>query len=210
MNTNSAACSASNSPALVQPLRDVVASVSLAGGFGVFGAGSRTPEQLETELAWIDARVARKTLRRRSTDPREPLGPHRRRLRTQGDLTARIPDRHRMFVDDLLRPHDVDSARGSQAREGSRSSAAVSDRDRRETVGRGLSSPHPADRQRAGACRRPRCLERARDRGIPCAALVGAREHAMSAGRGRGRHPRRARHRSRRPLRRGFHAGPGP
>lgn len=34
--------------------RDVVAVVSKAGGFGVFGV---TPEEVETELAWIDAHV---------------------------------------------------------------------------------------------------------------------------------------------------------
>ena len=37
--------------------RDVVAAVSKAGGFGVFGATRFTPEQLEEELAWIDAHV---------------------------------------------------------------------------------------------------------------------------------------------------------
>jgi NAD(P)H-dependent flavin oxidoreductase YrpB (nitropropane dioxygenase family) len=34
--------------------RDVVAAVSNAGGFGVLGASSHSPEQLEQELAWID------------------------------------------------------------------------------------------------------------------------------------------------------------
>ena len=35
--------------------RDVVAAVSRAGGMGVFGAVMYTPEQLRTELEWIDA-----------------------------------------------------------------------------------------------------------------------------------------------------------
>jgi len=35
--------------------RDVVAAVSRAGGFGVLGATRFTPDQLEEELAWIDA-----------------------------------------------------------------------------------------------------------------------------------------------------------
>ena len=35
--------------------RDVVAAVSKAGGFGVFGATGHTPESIEVELAWIDA-----------------------------------------------------------------------------------------------------------------------------------------------------------
>ena len=37
--------------------RDVVAAVSKAGGFGVFGATRFSPDQLEEELAWIDAHV---------------------------------------------------------------------------------------------------------------------------------------------------------
>jgi len=37
--------------------RDVVAAVSRAGGFGVLGCSSFSAEQLEQELAWIDAHV---------------------------------------------------------------------------------------------------------------------------------------------------------
>ena len=35
--------------------RDVVAAVSKAGGMGVLGAIAHTPDELEAELAWIDA-----------------------------------------------------------------------------------------------------------------------------------------------------------
>ena len=35
--------------------RDVIAAVSNAGGFGVLGAVAHTPEQLEIDLAWIEA-----------------------------------------------------------------------------------------------------------------------------------------------------------
>ncbi len=34
--------------------RDVVAAVTNAGGFGVLGASSHSPEQLDVELRWID------------------------------------------------------------------------------------------------------------------------------------------------------------
>src|SRR5262249_12343231 len=37
--------------------RDVVASVSRAGGFGVLGATAFTPDQLELELKWIDDHI---------------------------------------------------------------------------------------------------------------------------------------------------------
>jgi hypothetical protein len=37
--------------------RDVVAAVSRAGGFGVLGATTHTPESIEQELRWIDDHV---------------------------------------------------------------------------------------------------------------------------------------------------------
>ena len=40
--------------------RDVVAAVTNAGGFGVLGASSHSPEDLEHELAWIDDQVGGK------------------------------------------------------------------------------------------------------------------------------------------------------
>ena len=40
--------------------RDVVAAVSRAGGFGVFGATAHSPESVEAELKWIDEHVGGK------------------------------------------------------------------------------------------------------------------------------------------------------
>jgi NAD(P)H-dependent flavin oxidoreductase YrpB (nitropropane dioxygenase family) len=40
--------------------RDVVVAVSKAGGFGVLGAGTYTPEKLREELDWIDAHIGDK------------------------------------------------------------------------------------------------------------------------------------------------------
>ncbi|MBT3332113.1 MAG: nitronate monooxygenase, partial [Rhodospirillaceae bacterium] len=37
--------------------RDVIVEVTKAGGYGVLGASTYSPEQLEIELAWIDAHV---------------------------------------------------------------------------------------------------------------------------------------------------------
>jgi len=37
--------------------RDVVAAVSRAGGFGVLGATTHSPESIEQELTWIDEHV---------------------------------------------------------------------------------------------------------------------------------------------------------
>ncbi|MGD0104798.1 MAG: hypothetical protein ABSC06_12255 [Rhodopila sp.] len=96
--------------------RDVVAAVSRSGGFGVFGASGCTPEQLEIELAWIDAH----------SDGR-PYGvdlliPENLAIRpdpgaTQRDIAAQVPQTHRTFVNDLLRRHDIDPTGGTQERE---------------------------------------------------------------------------------------------
>src|SRR5271156_2610882 len=96
--------------------RDVVASVSRSGGFGVFGASGRTPEQLEVELAWIDAHVDGKPYGVDLLVP-ENLSVRTEAGATLGDLAGRIPERHRAFVHDLLRRHDVDPTRGEHARE---------------------------------------------------------------------------------------------
>jgi NAD(P)H-dependent flavin oxidoreductase YrpB (nitropropane dioxygenase family) len=156
--------------------RDVVAAVSRAGGFGVFGAAGTTPEQLEIELTWIDAH----------TDD-HPYGvdllvPENLAIRTeagatQGSLAARIPNSHSAFVHDLLRRHDVDPTAGHDPREDPNRPPSY----QFETAERlmDVAFRHPI-RLIANALGvpPPSMLERARRHGIPCAALVGAREHA--------------------------------
>ena len=113
--------------------RDVVAGVSRAGGFGVFGAAGYSPEELEIELAWIDAHVDGK-----------PYGvdlliPENLTVRTQRGMHAGRPRRqhsatHRAFVHDLLRRHGVDPTRRRRTTPGrSGPPAALSVRDRRRS-----------------------------------------------------------------------------
>jgi len=157
--------------------RDVVAVVSRSGGFGVFGAAGYTPEQLETELTWIDAQVDGRPYGVDLLMP-ENLSVRTEAGATQGDLTVQIPAAHRAFVHDLLRRHDVDPARGTYSRE---------DPDRpppyQFETGEKLMEVafrHPI-RLIANALGVPPAsmLECARRKSIPCAALVGAREHAV-------------------------------
>jgi NAD(P)H-dependent flavin oxidoreductase YrpB (nitropropane dioxygenase family) len=157
--------------------RDVVAAVSQSGGFGVLGAAGYTPEQLGTELAWIDAHVDGKPYGVDLLIP-ENLAVRTEAGATLGDLAGRIPDRHRAFVHELLRRHDVDPTRGTHNRE---------DLDRpppyQFETGEKLMDVafrHPI-RLIANALGVPPAsmLQRARAAGIPCAALVGAREHAV-------------------------------
>ena len=90
--------------------RDVVAAVSRAGGFGVFGAAGYSPDELEIELTWIDAHVDGKPYGVDLLIP-ENLTVRTQRGMTRGDLAASIPETHRSFVDDLLRRHGVDPTR---------------------------------------------------------------------------------------------------
>ncbi|HXT80601.1 MAG TPA: nitronate monooxygenase, partial [Acetobacteraceae bacterium] len=159
--------------------RDVVASVCHAGGFGVFGAASYTPEELETELCWIDAH----------TDGR-PYGvdlliPENLAVRTgtganSGDLAAQIPEAHRAFAHDLLRRYGVDPTRplrNYRREDPDRPPPYQIDTGERLMD---VAFRHPI-RLIANALGVPprSMLERARQYGIPCAALVGAREHAV-------------------------------
>lgn len=90
--------------------RDVVAAVSRAGGYGVFGAANITPEQLDQELAWIAAH-----------SNGHPFGvdilfpehlPERFEPTQMGEMFDRIPDEHIRFVTDLLGRHGVDLTQG--------------------------------------------------------------------------------------------------
>jgi NAD(P)H-dependent flavin oxidoreductase YrpB (nitropropane dioxygenase family) len=157
--------------------RDVIASVSRAGGFGVFGAAGTTPEQLEIELAWTDAHVDGRPYGVDLLIP-ENLTVRTGTGATQRDLAAQIPAQHRAFVHDLLRRHGVDPTHGTYDRE---------DPDRPPSyqyeTGEKLMDVafrHPIHLI-ANALGVPPAsmLERARRHGIPCAALVGAREHAV-------------------------------
>jgi NAD(P)H-dependent flavin oxidoreductase YrpB (nitropropane dioxygenase family) len=83
--------------------RDVVAAVSNAGGIGVLGAIGFSPEELETELAWLDDHVGG---RRYGVDIVIPgkyegmgeLDP----IKLEAQLQSMVPDDHRRFARRLL------------------------------------------------------------------------------------------------------------
>jgi len=157
--------------------RDVVAAVSRSGGFGVFGAAGYTPEQLETELAWIDAHIDGRPYGVDLLVP-ENLSVRTEAGATQRDLATRVPDQHRAFVHDLLRRHGVDPRQGSYSREDPDRPPSYQFETNEKLMN--VAFRHPI-RLIANALGVPPAsmLERARRVGIPCAALVGAREHAL-------------------------------
>jgi NAD(P)H-dependent flavin oxidoreductase YrpB (nitropropane dioxygenase family) len=96
--------------------RDVVAAVSRAGGMGVLGALYFTPEELELELKWIDEHVGGKPYGVDVVMPAKYEGADlgdSEELMTR--LQAMIPERHRVFVNELLEEHGIEplSAEGT-------------------------------------------------------------------------------------------------
>jgi len=153
--------------------RDVVAAVTNAGGFGVLGASTHTPEQLEHELAWIDDHVDGRPYGADILVPEKFTG--------KGEgldvaaLAAMIGQPQRDFVAALLTEHGLEAGTG-QFRE--LPNNTISDE-----VGERLlevAFRHPI-KLIASALGTPPgfMIDAARAAGVPIAALVGAREHAI-------------------------------
>jgi NAD(P)H-dependent flavin oxidoreductase YrpB (nitropropane dioxygenase family) len=154
--------------------RDVVAAVSRAGGFGVLGATVHSPETLEQELKWIDAHVDGKPYGLDVLIP-ENISTAGERDVTWQSLEQRIPSEHRAFTRDLLKKHGIeltstpvpaatpqpfDATRALQLLE-------VSFRHPVRLIANALGVPPKA------------MIEMGRKHGVPVAALVGAKEHAL-------------------------------
>src|SRR5215813_3456660 len=90
--------------------RDVVASVSRAGGFVVLGATAFTPDQLELEMKWIDDHIDGKPYGVDVLIP-ENVSIKEEKGVTIGALAQRVPQTHKDFVRNLLRKHDVEPPR---------------------------------------------------------------------------------------------------
>lgn len=84
--------------------RDVVVEVTKAGGFGVLGASTFSPEQLEAELRWIDQHVDGRPY---GVDVIIPTRYDKEAETTTEDLETLIPDEHRAFMDKLLAEEGV-------------------------------------------------------------------------------------------------------
>lgn len=82
--------------------RDVVAAVTRAGGFGVLGASTHSPEHLAIELDWIDAHTGGRPY---GVDVLIPTVYDERAEAAPAELEAMIPGEHRAFQDALL--HDA-------------------------------------------------------------------------------------------------------
>ncbi|MCH9721906.1 MAG: nitronate monooxygenase family protein [Actinomycetia bacterium] len=150
--------------------RDVVAAVTNAGGLGVLGGVAFRPDQLEQELCWIDEHVDGKPYGVDIIVPAKFEG--KGESLTKDQLAERIPGEHRTFINELLAAHDIEVEELRVA-----SSALSGD------TGQSLlevSLNHPI-KLMANALGVPPdyMIEAGKQRGIPVAALVGAKEHAI-------------------------------
>ena len=84
--------------------RDVVVEVTKAGGYGVLGAATFSPEQLEAELRWIDQHVEGRSY---GVDVIIPTQYDKEAETTLEDLETLIPQEHRDFMDNILAQADV-------------------------------------------------------------------------------------------------------
>ena len=152
--------------------RDVVAAVSRAGGFGVFGASGYTPEQLEMELQWIDANVDGKPY---GIDILIPENQVDMSNITGEELAATIPQRHIDFTVDLLQKHGISTTADEMVRKTLPNGAP--------SMGEALMDVafrHPIRLIANALGIAPKSMiDRGRQHGVPVAALVGAKEHAL-------------------------------
>ncbi|MCE8545008.1 nitronate monooxygenase [Ruegeria pomeroyi] len=158
--------------------RDVVAAVSRAGGMGVFGAVLYTPEQLRTELEWIDAHCGGKPY---GVDLIVPTSIQRQGGSGPDDdqLLAGLPAEHLAFAEQVLEragvgADDLDERRRALLHisrnldsAGAKAMLDVAFSFPIRLIANALGTPPQI------------MLDRARAAGVPVAALVGSKQHAQ-------------------------------
>lgn len=151
--------------------RDVVAAVSRAGGFGVFGGVRCTPEELDQELSWIDAHVDGKPYGADLVFPETLEGSRRA---SAEDLSALIPHEQREFVDTILRDHGIALAEDDPLRR----APLLSDSQGEDLLAVAFRHPIKLIANALGLAPKA-MIDMAKAHGVPVAALVGAPKHAV-------------------------------
>ncbi|WP_261320663.1 NAD(P)H-dependent flavin oxidoreductase [Qipengyuania aquimaris] len=154
--------------------RDVVAAVSKAGGFGVLGATRFSPDQLEEELAWIDAHVDGAPYGVDVLVP-EVIDPRVRELGDNKSRAAAIDPSYQGFVNEVLGHYGIAPEaempilreRMGITPENGLALMEVAFRHPIRLIANALGIAPPA------------MIEEGKKRGVPVAALVGAKEHAI-------------------------------
>jgi len=154
--------------------RDVVAAVSRAGGFGVLGATGHTPRSVHTELSWIDEHVGGKPYGIDILVP-ENMATAGERGVTYNSLKSRIPEAHKAFAADLLASAGIEF----QPDQASDDRAQPFDPELAlRTLEAAFEHPIKLIANALGVPP-PEMIEMGKKHGVPVAALVGAKEHAI-------------------------------
>lgn len=160
--------------------RDVIAAVSRAGGFGVLGAVAFRPDQLEHELKWIDDHIEGKPYGVDVSIPENLAVKHEKGVSAHA-LAERIPPAYRDFIRDLLARYGVEPQEPRPRDPGQPHSEAPSNLMQEQALKLlEISFRHPI-KLIANALGVPpqAMLDLGRRHGVPVAALVGAKEHAV-------------------------------
>lgn len=158
--------------------RDVVVEVSKAGGMGVLGAVGLSPEALDIELSWIDDHIDGKPYGVDVLIPGAMVGKGERH--SPQELVRQIPEAHKKFTEEILARHGIG---GEAINDDQRArSAGFAENLRADGAARLLEVAfnHPIGLV-ANALGVPPAdmLARGKAHGVPVAALVGAKEHAV-------------------------------
>ncbi len=164
--------------------RDVVVEVTKAGGFGVLGASTFSPEQLEAELRWIDQHVNGRPY---GVDVIIPTKYDKEAETTTADLETMIPAEHRAFMDDFLQAEGVPELPADER-----------ERIHREIIdGRGNMTPDGARRLLAVTLKHPQVKLVVSALGSPPPDVVAQlREHNVMIGAMCGKGEHAARHKA--------------
>lgn len=84
----------------------VVAAISKAGGFGVLGAVSYPPDELDRALQWIDRECEGKPYGIDLIIPATYVGSHKGGLNT-GEVAEKLPTEHQHFVAHLMEKYNI-------------------------------------------------------------------------------------------------------
>lgn len=160
--------------------RDVVVEVSKAGGFGVLGAAGMSPDQLEQELKWIDDHIDGKPYGVDLIVPNKMVG--REEQLTPKQLGDMVPQEHRDFAASILEQHGVETDDLKQPEKHASGSALgqnlnLAGAERLLDV----AFAHPIKLIANALGIPPESMkQRAKEHGVPVAALLGTKQHAIN------------------------------
>ena len=160
--------------------RDVVAAVTKAGGFGVFGATNLSGPELEIELNWIDSQVNGMPYGVDLIVPNNFVG--KGENLSDEDMLGKIPQSHKDFAHNILEnngidvdPNELEEDRKNHLRfgknmtpEGAQESLAVAFNHPIKMIVNALGMPPK------------QMVDMAKDAGVKVGALVGAKKHAIN------------------------------